>query len=741
MAEQKTKKDLDSVLLWKALDRAGFSSDNRTLDALTFKNLDLVREFYLLVKDTIVPLVLFTGSTAEITGVCKSDLDSMHGLQCGYGTFKKHYLDNQHDYQINVLLRDDNVPLGFGKLETRVLNKNVHGLAEEELLEMAEIGDDGTAFLSSLKARRNYLDYTLNGQTLHGPSVMHDKHYFEWDKVPYTKYSQWPKQANEWIVRQRNFLWPSHQQITNAVNGGCFLVPVGKPGSPTENIEWRISFSLLERDLVWSWNDTQVKCYVFLKLIMKDVVNEFASEVLSSYHLKTLMFWQIEESDIDMWQPEKLCVLVMGMMKKLLDHVHTGHCPHYFIKEYNLFESKVHGENQQKLLHILNILIDKGAMYCIEQCSYLNGWYCNTMNVATEHEAIIASHWKKITHEATLRNGCNVIDITLRFMMDNLFTSTLTDSIQNHNLFIQRHKLLLKKCHVAKRNVLRIMLLPVYTSLGSLLLSQAVQKQDQPNKEALMAKALYNLENGENCDGLSGKLKLAMFYYAIEQYREAIHVINNALDNLCSRFPEEKNAHENETGGSYNMVTFQRFLMRVPCEGSITEYGEFVSFKGLSSNDAMNSMKYFTVDVGFDPCEMLHMPTAIQYEIACRNSLITGQHWVKSAKFSSLMFCYFMMFMCFYQLKNGSEMLIVMREFNKFFEYRDDFKFGETDYNLLAQCLLMVGDVNAAIRVLRKSFKVQPSYTINAALWILGVHLYRQSCYYRQCSRYLVCTI
>ena len=39
--------------------------------------------------------------------------------------------------------------------------------------------------------------------------------------------------------------------------------------SPTE---WRLSFSLLEKELILSWNHTQVLCYTFLKYIKKDVV-------------------------------------------------------------------------------------------------------------------------------------------------------------------------------------------------------------------------------------------------------------------------------------------------------------------------------------------------------------------------------------------------------------------------------------------------------------------------------------
>ena len=85
--------------------------------------------------------------------------------------------------------------------------------------------------------------------------------------VPHLKCKSWPEIAREWILRKRCFGWPSQEMINEIVKQGCGLVPVGiKVPNGSEN-EWRLSFNLAEKYLVFTLNHTQLMIYGMLKII------------------------------------------------------------------------------------------------------------------------------------------------------------------------------------------------------------------------------------------------------------------------------------------------------------------------------------------------------------------------------------------------------------------------------------------------------------------------------------------
>ena len=115
----------------------------------------------------------------------------------------------------------------------------------------------------------------------------------------------WPPRALEWIKRPRHFGWPSPHVVTSIVNSGFHLVPIGHPHSKTRSLEWRISFSLAERTLVWSFNHTQMQCYAVMKIILKEFIKTKCSQqnqILCSYFIKSFLFWEFERKDLSFWE-------------------------------------------------------------------------------------------------------------------------------------------------------------------------------------------------------------------------------------------------------------------------------------------------------------------------------------------------------------------------------------------------------------------------------------------------------
>ena len=103
----------------------------------------------------------------------------------------------------------------------------------------------------------------------------------------------WPNSASEWRTRPRRFAWPSPSDIKSIVDFGFHLVSVGHPRSDLNMMEWRISFSVAERTLVWSFNHVQVQCYAVMKIFLKEFINPHCSpdnRVLCSAFIKTFLF-------------------------------------------------------------------------------------------------------------------------------------------------------------------------------------------------------------------------------------------------------------------------------------------------------------------------------------------------------------------------------------------------------------------------------------------------------------------
>ncbi|XP_033760979.1 uncharacterized protein LOC117342827 [Pecten maximus] len=193
-----------------------------------------------------------------------------------------------------------------------------------------------------------------------GPSARYNYTEFAGaDTVCCFPYNSWPKEANEWITRTRLYGWPHPTLINKIVNSGCHLVPVGDKCSDDTFLQWRISFAAAERSLVHSFSHIQVKVYVLLKYVLRQIKETLKEtigddDILCSYFLKTIMFHAIENSSQMLWQDKNLFYCFWFCFNILIAWVKAGFCPNYVIRVNNLFQRKIHGQNQQILLEILD---------------------------------------------------------------------------------------------------------------------------------------------------------------------------------------------------------------------------------------------------------------------------------------------------------------------------------------------------------------------------------------------------
>ncbi|XP_063416234.1 uncharacterized protein LOC134697878 [Mytilus trossulus] len=288
-------------------------------------------------------ITITSGSFGEGLEMTGSDLDQMSvntGIEASEDT---NILFNVHTSYFTTV-SDDASP-SFTKL--RLLHSNGQSIYED----CDKIGQD--YYLSNVSVKQAYSNEIFS--TVHGPCVTDKKGLCDFAICFRSK--SWITPANQWITRSNNG-WPDYDVKQDIVKHGVLFVPIGMKGSKNEELEWRISFSVGEKLLIYTFTHTQLLCYALLKIILKDVINidPHCKDLLCSYFIKTVIFWISEEISISIWKPDNLISCFMRCFRRLIYFVEYSVCPHYFIPKDNLFENKIKGQSQQILLKKLRTL-------------------------------------------------------------------------------------------------------------------------------------------------------------------------------------------------------------------------------------------------------------------------------------------------------------------------------------------------------------------------------------------------
>ncbi|XP_052093936.1 uncharacterized protein LOC127729977 [Mytilus californianus] len=353
---------------------------------------------------------------------------------------------------------------------------------------------------------------------MHGPclSDKNDKN----DLAFCLKCDQWVSQAQPWITRPRA-TWPSPELISKITLCGVLFVPIGYKGSRNEHLQWRISFSIAEKLLVYSFSHTQFLCYALLKILLKEIVdrNENLKGLLCSYFLKTLMFWISEETEPYIWRSDNIIPCFMVCLKRLLYCIEYSTLLHYFIPDNNLFHLRFNNKNRDTLINIL-------------KNSYIKG-----IKIFSSSETL--HDYRRFHNEITRSESKNarlIQEIGTFFNTEMSLVSSCSDceeGIQKVFItFLYHCRTEISKC------IFTISLSKNYRSIPHKL-----QQRNNPNNKHQYNKYRHELSQllvGSHSDAVSGWLKLASFFYVHKHYLHSIAIINYALSKCTNEivYPE-----------------------------------------------------------------------------------------------------------------------------------------------------------------------------------------------------------
>nr|XP_034317630.1 uncharacterized protein LOC117686567 [Crassostrea gigas] len=240
---------------------------------------------------------------------------------------------------ITTLILSDNSesPPGFTLLQ--LLTSRTNALVLSTLVRMND-----NVYISSSRHRQVTLSNPFPNSIIHGPCSSGVIVGVNYDIAHCYVCDVWPTYALSW--KERCHSWPNPYVVDDILKSECHFVAIGHPLGLHENEEWRISFSQAEYKCVQAMNHCQFLTYGLLKLFLKEVINEQSegtSQLLCSYHIKTAVFWTIQQNTLLKWCPQNLLVGFWACFKLLLKWVYEGICPNFFIPQNNLFLAKVYG--------------------------------------------------------------------------------------------------------------------------------------------------------------------------------------------------------------------------------------------------------------------------------------------------------------------------------------------------------------------------------------------------------------
>ena len=193
------------------------------------------------------------------------------------------------------------------------------------------------------------------------------------DLVPGIACEGFPLIAKSWVARVAGKDWPPEDVVEKILKAGFQLVPKSSKAADNDTeTSFRLSFNTAEELLALSLTKFQRECYRVLKMYYYEILKR-DPKVLTTYHLKTVLFWVIESSSADIWIDHNRAHCCMILLKHLKDCLTTGNLQHYFIPNGNLLkyldkeELKKDMDNLTKLFDNPTIgsrvMIDKIRMY------------------------------------------------------------------------------------------------------------------------------------------------------------------------------------------------------------------------------------------------------------------------------------------------------------------------------------------------------------------------------------------
>ena len=633
--------------------------------------------------------VYYGGSTGEATLQKGSDMDVMIVAPDILVTENANYRCSEDKFgHVFLMVRDKSSPV-YVKLKPLKLDEEDPDI--NIILDKSAGGD-------TLASSEKYVNYVVERHVkLHGnehfqngpcASFVSKSNIGHWtweiDFAYAFKCTSWPNDTEEWFARPRQNGWPSGEILEKIRKLDCHVVATGNPLSPSRNVEWRISFMLAERELVRSFNEMQLKCFSLLKTILHSKISPSFPDHLSSYHMKTTLFWVIEEMPQKDWTPENLVNCVNICLDRISKSVRSKNLPHYILRKENLFEHKLMDSTMRMNLHeelckyvqnpilaifryaimgeLGDILEQHGKEVLLKICS-------QSMDDLNVEESV-----KEEQRQSTVFFSFNIFQSILHLPLDEVLSLELSKNKDLDEELKMRVQLFQQL-----KTGLEEQRLAIETTNGEL----QTRHQDQ---------AVDAFQCGCQVDALTGQLYLANYQIMMGNYQAA-------KTTLIGMLSQDVGVVYFGECSEYKYISIKP-VMRVAIQKAVPSNLENQSKSGCS-------------DVLFRLVDIKSVPYALQLECALSDHNT-------SFSIHPLVCAYFLFVVVYHYLGLAKEREKATNDLEQKVKITQGGVGGHRAFNLLAHAHLLGGNKDKALKSLIQSATLYPNPK-NAALYIIAM--------------------
>lgn len=538
--------------------------------------------------------------------------------------------------------------------------------------DLYESDRNSSIYFSSSKFIDKCLNLTSRNAKSEGPVVADDSE----RTVCALPVLGWPHVAKEWITRNRKRCWPAEETMDKVIADGCHCVPVGNSASTTKHLEWQLNFSIAECTLVHSMDHSLFKLYQILKVLIHERLNNMdeCGECVSSYMIKTLMFWMCEDKLPNFICAQNLRESIEDCLTQLDDWIRKDCIPHYFIPERNLIEQKL--RPLQKATILERILIMKSEVLS----ELLN---CPSFKIVKE----------EVTSEPPLSVHClDVASDDLKTKCEFVFFENVGSGHFSGMLFSRAQQVLQNFENAYSFDTLSDLQSSVVKQIYYRIANAAGKIAFRVLKNSCSNKRKYHvlrlsesfLKIGCSTDVTSGKLSLATLYFCLGKNRKCINVTDALLRGIMPYTVYLRNL-SNVSNNSHRRKLYQEVIhpQHIPL--------------------SLKMMRGCVADIEIIRSTFL-WPAAISLEME------SFPYKTKLIKVPALIYLYFLRFLCFEMRGDGILKMEALSNLSGI-SYDDEHNDGSfLAYDIIGICHERVGNYLEAVEMFGLAAKDAKTY-------------------------------
>ena len=253
---------------------------------------------------------IMTRGRCEGFRIASSDVDVMRVRRHLRALFSIEQYSRSNAEHTLLIAECNNTKPGFAYL--RSIHDSSYDAVRHSTVELG-----GHSYISSAKWRDFFLPRP-SVYSMHGPCSTTVAGTIDVDYAYSIKADTFPHAVHGFIRRLLRASCPSEDLVYKIASGGCHFVAIGAKESPSEALEWRMSFTATEKILLHAMNHVQFLCYGLLKIVLKEAidVNIDVKGLFCSYFLNTAVLWGISTNDNLKWDPPNFLICFGHVFKE-----------------------------------------------------------------------------------------------------------------------------------------------------------------------------------------------------------------------------------------------------------------------------------------------------------------------------------------------------------------------------------------------------------------------------------------